>query len=128
MSQPEPPHPIEGLWQPVRAELDGVEAPGMVVTRTELTFRSGGYLVRFAGEIHDRGRYELTAVLSGHARLTLTGTKGENAGRIVPSIYQLAGNRLRICYGLDGVTPGAFSTGIDSRRYLVTYRRKTPAA
>ena len=118
------PHAIEGLWLPIRAELDGVEAPAMVIERTELTLRAGKYAVHFADEHHDRGRYELITVESGHARLTLTGTHGENAGRTLHAIYQLAGNRLRICYGLDGVTPETFSTRLDSQRYLVTYRRK----
>ncbi len=117
-------HPIEGLWLPVRAELDGVEAPALAIERIELTLRSGKYAVRFAGEHHDRGHYELINVESGHARLTLTSQHGENAGRIFASIYQLLGNRMRICYGLDGITPDAFATKLDSQRYLVTYRRK----
>ncbi len=118
------PHAIEGLWLPVRAELDGVEAPALVLERTEFTLRAGTYAVRFAAEHHDRGRYELISVESGHARLTLTGTHGENAGRTLHAIYQLVGNRLRICYGLNGVPPDTFSTRVDSARYLVSYRRK----
>lgn len=119
-------HPIEGVWLPVKAELDGVSAPELVITRTELVVGAGTYKVHFAGEIHDRGRYEFVtgAAEETHLRLTLTSTHRENKGRVLASIYQLVGNRLRICYGLDGVTPAAFSTGVDSRRYLVTYRRK----
>lgn len=120
------PHPIEGVWLPVKAELDGVAAPDMVINRTELTFRNGSYKVVFAGEIHDRGRYEFVALAEAEStlRLTLTSTHLENKGRVLASIYQLAGNRLRICYGLDGVTPQAFATALDSQRYLVTYRRR----
>ncbi len=118
------PHAIEGLWLPVRAELDGVEAPVLVLERTEFTLHAGTYAVRFADEHHDRGHYELIAMDSGHARLILTGTHGVNAGRTLPAIYQLVGNRLRICYGLNGVTPGTFSTCLDSACYLVSYRRK----
>jgi len=123
-SESSAPHALEGLWLPVRAELDGVEAPVMALERIELTLRAGAYAVHFAGEHHDRGHYELINVESGHARLTLTSKHGENAGRIFASIYQLAGNRLRICYGLDGITPDAFATKLDSQRYLVSYRRK----
>ena len=117
-------HPIEGLWLTVRAELDGVEAPALAIERIELSLRAGKYDVRFAGENHDRGHYELVTVEHGHARFTLTSRHGENTGRVFSSIYQLAGNRLRICYGLDGVTPTAFATAPDSHRYLVTYRRQ----
>ena len=121
-------HPIEGVWLPVKAEFDGVAAPELVVARTEFTVSAGAYKVRFAGEIHDHGRYELasTAEEETHLRIILTSTHRETHGRILASIYQLTGNRLRICYGLDGVTPDAFATMLDSRRYLVTYRRSSP--
>ncbi len=120
-------HPIEGVWLPVKAELDGTAAPELVVSRTEFIVISGTYKVRFAGEIHDHGRYELatTAEKETHPRIILTSTHRETSGRTLASIYQLVGNRLRICYGLDGVTPDTFATAIDSRRYLVTYRRQS---
>jgi hypothetical protein len=39
-------------------------------------------------------------------------------------LYQLAGDRLRVCYGLDGVTPDAMATRARDQRYLATYARK----
>ena len=119
-------HPIEGVWLPVKAELDGVAAPELVITRTEFMISAGTYKVRFAGQIHDHGRYELASTAKEETlpRIVLTSTHRDTGGRILASIYQLAGNRLRICYGLDGITPTAFATAIDSRRYLVTYRRQ----
>lgn len=113
---------LQGTWRPVRAELDGEAAPDLALERMELVLRSDAYSVSFAGAIHDRGVFAHTATT-----LTLTAQQGANDGRIIPAIYQLAGDRLRICYGLDGVLPLAFATQAGSQRYLVTYRRHTVA-
>ena len=107
-----------GTWRPVRAELDGQEAPAMALERMELVLSEATYAVRFAGEVHDRGTLRITATT-----LTLNGEHGANDGRVIPAIYQLAGDRLRVCYGLDGTVPAAFQTGANRQRYLVTYRR-----
>jgi hypothetical protein len=52
------------------------------------------------------------------------GARGVNAGRTIPSIFQLTGDRLRICFGLDGKTPATFVSARGSDHYLVTYRRQ----
>ena len=111
---------LPGTWRPVRAELDGQEAPSMAIERMELVLTAESYTVSFAGTIHDRGAVKFT-----DSSLTLTGQLGANDGRDIPAIYQLVGDRLRICYGLDGTTPAEFKTGANSQRYLVTYRRLT---
>jgi uncharacterized protein (TIGR03067 family) len=116
--------PLEGRWQPLRAEFAGVPAPAEVLEKTEFELRAGHYTVRFDGEVADQGSYAHDRFASG--ALILTGLKGTNAGRTIPAIYQLAGDRLRICYGMDGQSPDAFATTPGSQRYLVTYRRKTP--
>lgn len=115
--------PLDGHWRMVRAELDGESAPDLVVQRTELTFEQGTYVVRFDAQISDRGTFELSANLETKT-LILHGQSGPNAGRTLPCIYQLAGDRLRICYGLDGIAPTGFTTGPRQQRYLATYRRK----
>lgn len=115
--------PLDGRWQMVRAELDGEAAPELVAQRTELTFEQGAYVVHFDARIADRGTFELSATLEAKT-LILRGRSGPNAGRTIPCIYQLVGDRLRICYGLDGIAPTAFATAARQQRYLATYRRK----
>ena len=113
---------LHGNWRPVRAELDGQEAPSMALERMELIINENTYTVLFAGDVHDRGVLSVTATT-----LTLTGQHEANDGRVIPAIYQLMGERLRLCYGLNGVVPAEFKTEANSQRYLVTYRR-LPAA
>lgn len=115
--------PIDGEWLPFQAELAGENPPGLVLARTEVAFRAGRYTVRFDREIADQGSF-VTGANTPHATLTLTGIKGHNAGRTIPAIYQVRGDRLRICYGLDGTLPLSFAAGVGTRFYLVTYRRK----
>jgi len=117
---------LAGTWEMIHAEFAGEKAPEFVVLKTEVAFTAVDYVVRFAGETADRGTYTLDLACTPHA-LTLTGVEGPNAGRTIPCLFQLAGDRLRVCYGLDGVVPAVFTTAAGTQRYLATYRRKTPA-
>lgn len=113
---------LQGIWHPIRAELDGEMAPDMALVKMQVTLRGGDYLVEFGGEAADQGSYTITDTAE-HLVLVLRGVKGHNAGREIPAIAQLRGDRLRVCYGLNGVLPTAFATAVGASRYLVTYRR-----
>jgi uncharacterized protein (TIGR03067 family) len=110
---------LAGTWEMIRAEHGGADAPDLLALRVELELTADTYVVRFAGKVADRGNYTLAA-----SALTLTGTEGPNQGRTIPCIFQLVGDRLRVCYGLDGTAPTAFATTAGSPHYLATYRRK----
>jgi uncharacterized protein (TIGR03067 family) len=114
---------LEGCWQLLRAELAGEAAPSIVSAKTELRLTADTYEVWFEGRIVDRGRYEADDTAPVRT-LVLHGLHGTNAGRMIPCLYQLAGDRLRVCYGLDGVTPDAMITRAGDQRYLATYARK----
>ena len=111
---------LEGRWQPVYAELDGKEAPKLMLDKMEIELTGGEYAVRFGGVTADQGTYTLDA--EGH--LTLAGMIGPNAGKSIPAIYKFAGDTLSICYGLGGTRPKKFDTRGDQQLYLVNYQRK----
>ena len=113
---------LEGTWQPVYAELDGKEAPKLMLDKMEIELTGGKYAVRFGGVTADQGTYTVEA----EGQLTLAGMIGPNAGRAIPSIFKFAGNTLSICYGLGGTRPKLFSTQDDEQLYLVNYQRKDP--
>jgi uncharacterized protein (TIGR03067 family) len=113
---------LHGRWQMIRAELSGEIAPELVAQRTILEITGPRYAVRFDGKVVDSGSCDIPD--SAAAReFVLRGERGPNAGRIVRCIYQLVGDRLRVCYGLDAVTPTGFTTATGEARYLATYRR-----
>ena len=111
---------LEGCWQPVYAELDGEEAPKMMLDKMEIELAGGEYAVRFGGMTADQGTYKIET--EGH--LTLAGMIGPNAGRTIPGIFKFAGDTLSICYGLGGARPQKFSTQSGGQLYLVNYTRK----
>lgn len=114
---------LHGIWEMVRAESDGEPSNDLLALRVELHLTASTYHVHFAGELADQGTY--TRAPDGpHATLILLGAKGPNSGRTIPCIYQLVGDRLRVCYGLDGTTPTAFASPTGSPHYVATYRRK----
>ncbi len=107
----------------VRAEMAGDAAPELVTQKTTLELTGGEYLVRFDGNIVDRGTFETGGVLES-ATLLLRGTSGPNAGRTIPCAYQLRGDRLRVCFGMSGIAPTEFSTDATNQHYLAVYRRQ----
>ena len=123
MSATTPAAALEGIWQMVRAENGGEPSTDLLALRVELHLTAATYHVHFAGELADQGTYT-RAPADTHAALILLGAHGPNAGRTIPCIYQLVGDRLRVCYGLDGTAPTAFVTTPGSAHYLAIYRRK----
>jgi uncharacterized protein (TIGR03067 family) len=115
-------HPLHGIWEMIRAETNGEPSSDLLALRVELHLTADTYHVHFAGELADQGTYT-HGTTEPHATLILLGAKGPNAGRTIPCIYQLVGDRLRICYGLDATTPTAFATTVGSPFYVATYRR-----
>jgi len=116
------PHPIEGTWSPFKAELAGENAPDMALAKMGFVIRAGSYAFSFGGETTDEGSYTLSTS-EGFQIITLVSLRGTNAGKTIPSIYQLTGDRLRICFGLGGTTPTRFTAAAGTSHYLVSYRR-----
>ena len=80
---------LEGIWQPVYAEMDGEEAPKMLLEKMAIEFTGGEYAVRFGGVTADQGTYVVDA-----AGLTLFGMTGPNAGKTIPCLFKFVGEML----------------------------------
>lgn len=109
---------IDGWWIAIDGELGGIALPKEALTELPLRLQNGAFRLGT-----DEGRI----VLNGHVRpssLDLILTRGPNRGRIVPSIYDLNADGLRLCCDLSGVSrPETFSAPPGTRRFLVCYRR-----
>lgn len=118
------PDSIHGTWLVVKAELGGQPMPPEAAAHVELEFSAVGYAVRFGGSITDAGTYMLTPA-EPHHQITLLGRNGVNAGRTIPGLIQQHGDRLRLCFALEGDTvPSTFAAPVGTIHYLATYRRK----
>lgn len=113
---------LQGTWQMIRAELSGEAAPELVIRKTVVALTAATYEVHFGGEIVDRGTYVIGGT-EAPTTIVLHGEAGPNAGRTIPCLVQLKGDRLRVCYGLDGTLPSEMTTEPGQPRYLATYRR-----
>jgi uncharacterized protein (TIGR03067 family) len=115
---------LTGTWQVVSAELGGQPMPADAAAKVELEFTATHYTVNFGGEATDHGTFELKTN-SELNEIAMTGITGVNEGRTIPGILQLHGNRLRICFALEGsAIPREFRAPAGTLRYLATYRRK----
>jgi uncharacterized protein (TIGR03067 family) len=57
-----------------------------------------------------------------------TDTEGDDVGKVIRAIYELMGDKLRVCYALDGsARPTEFATREGSPWLLVTYQREKQA-
>lgn len=114
---------LKGDWQVLRAELGGRPMPPDAAAQVVMRFTATDYAVRFGPEVTDQGTFRIDPEVSP-ATIHLTGKTGVNAGRTIPGILQLAGNRLRICYALEGnAPPTEFNAAPGGLNYLATYRR-----
>jgi uncharacterized protein (TIGR03067 family) len=115
---------LQGSWVPVKAELGAQPMPGEVLKKITLTLTNHDYEVTITGEQPDSGTWTLDTS-SKPKGMTIVGTKGPNAGKTFPCIYDIKGDTFRVCYDLSGAKrPTEFKTAAGTKLYLVTYNRK----
>ena len=115
---------LQGSWIPVKAELGGQPLPSDVLRKITLTLTNQNYEVTITGEQSDSGTWSIDTSTKPKG-MTIVGTKGPNAGKTFPCIYDIKGNTFRICYDLSGAKrPTEFKTASGTKLYLVTYNRK----
>ncbi len=104
----------------VRASYNGDNAPELVTQRTVVEISRGAYQIRFDQNPVESGAISQDA---GARTLVLLAESGTNRGRTIRCLYQRTGDRLRICFGLDGHQPSEFTAKAGENRYLATYRK-----
>lgn len=116
---------LDGTWIPVAAELDGQPLAAESLRNMKLFLVGNKYVAR-VGIVTDQGEVKLGSGTKP-GTMDITGTGGPNEGKTIRAIYELSGDRLTVCYALDGrARPQDFRTSTDSHQYLVTYQRAYP--
>ena len=108
---------VEGTWILTSAELGGKKLPDQGLEGTKLVLKSGHYQLQI-----DEGTYKI--IPGTPAAMDIVGTNGPNKGKTLLAVYELKGDRLEICYDLEGKTrPTEFKTTTGTKQFLASYER-----
>ena len=112
---------IQGVWIPRSLEKGGRPAPKEILTSTKMKFAGDKLIADSRGK-----REEITFTLRPKRKPKeidlLVG------GRMVPGIYELRGDELKLCLNDPGQErPTEFKTAADSQQGLLVLRREKPA-
>jgi uncharacterized protein (TIGR03067 family) len=115
---------IDGTWLAKSAEMAGKKLPQKDGESITLTLNKGEY--ELVAESPDKG----TVTYNDSAdpkEMDIKGVEGPNKGKTFLAIYELSGDKLKICYDLGGKDrPTEFKTRPKTKLLLITYERKKP--
>jgi len=113
---------LQGVWRVKDSVIDGVAVPIENISNIVVTVKSNSYVVANP-DGQDSGTF--TADSSKQpSQMDIHPAEGPNAGQTILGIYELDGDRLRVCYGPAGSPrPAAFDAPAGSGRLLATYYR-----
>jgi len=111
---------LQGAWQATRIEMNGSppdESPDVVVTVTDTSYAI------LDKDKTDRGSFTIDP--SHHPRqMDIHPGTGTDSAEMVPAIYELGSDTLRVCYAPQGAKrPTSFSSD-ESGNTLIIYKRK----
>jgi uncharacterized protein (TIGR03067 family) len=113
---------MNGTWTVAEAHLAGMKLPEDFSKTVKLTLKDGAYSTE-VGDNKDEGTVKLIAGTKP-ALMEIEGTVGPNKGKKFQAIYELDGDKMRVCYALDGKTkPTEFKSTAENGMFLVTYVR-----
>jgi uncharacterized protein (TIGR03067 family) len=115
---------LNGAWVPIAANVSGQE---LVVAELRVKyFVLDGHdysIIDRSNQIVDSGEYLIDAGTSPSA-MDIVGREGPNAGRSMLAIFELQGDRLTVCYDLDGPDrPTDMEAQEDQLLLSITYER-----
>jgi uncharacterized protein (TIGR03067 family) len=114
---------VQGVWAATSAELAGQDLPAEVIKNWRLTLGDGKYVFKGA-EQPDEGTVKVHPDKKPK-EMEITGTNGPNKGKTFLCIYELTGDKMKVCYDLSGKSrPTEFKTKPETQLFLATYLRE----
>jgi uncharacterized protein (TIGR03067 family) len=113
-----------GAWAIEKATLGGKDFTG-TLKDGKLTIAAGGKYESVVGGQTDTGTFTTDEKATPKAMDIKSETDGPLKGKTVPSIYELKGDSLTVCYDLDlKARPAKFESPDKSNVLLVVYKRE----
>jgi len=115
---------LQGAWVPIAATVAGQDLKVGELRVKYLVLDAGGYsIIDRSNHVVDSGEYLVDAAASPQT-MDIVGRDGPNAGRTMLAIYELEGDRLTLCYDLDGTArPIDMQPQDDQLLLSITYAR-----
>lgn len=114
---------LEGDWECSYAIVDGKPVQEAKVQILRLTLTNKRYTTQMGPEILFDSTYTTDATQTPK-QIEMVGTEGAMRGKSALGIYELANDRLTICYTMPGKPrPTEFESTPGSGAYLVTWKR-----
>jgi uncharacterized protein (TIGR03067 family) len=119
---------IEGAWQMINADQDGVPVPEEAIRNQSIVFEKGTYEVLNKEEVVENGTFAIDASKTPHT-IDLKIEKGEGQGKTQLGIYAFEGETLKCAFALPGASqrPEKLESRPNTDIFVLSLERK-PAA
>lgn len=115
---------LDGTWVPIAADVSGQVLAVRDLRVARLVLDRGGYeIIDGSDAVVDRGDIRIDRGATPPT-MDIVGSAGPNAGRTMLAIFELDGDRLTVCYDLDGaVRPANMQPQEEQLLLSITYAR-----
>jgi uncharacterized protein (TIGR03067 family) len=115
---------LQGVWKPKEANLGDNKIDPMLLDTASVTYEGDKYTIKI-GDKGEKGSFTLDPKKSPK-QMDIFPTEGDNNGKTLLAVYELAGDKLTICYSLTPtVRPEDFEPDSNTL-LLVKYERVKP--
>lgn len=124
MSSRTSPTDLDGTWVPIAADVSGQALVVRELRVARFVLDRGGYeIIDRAEHVLDSGDYRIDCDAVPLA-MDIVGLAGPYAGRTMYAIFELDGDRLKVCYDLEsGERPQGMRAHADQLLLSITYAR-----
>lgn len=120
--KPEVAKQMRGTWQLTKGVIAGNSMPEEAVKKLKLELSDGKYKL-LGAESPDEGTWKLYLDKKPYG-MDIKGTDGPNKGKTMLCIFELDGDKLKVCYDLAGKKrPEKFESKPKTLHFLAEYKR-----
>jgi uncharacterized protein (TIGR03067 family) len=114
---------FQGAWTFESVETGGKEEPAAEFNGMTVTFEGGKYTVKKGDEVIQVGTQKLDPSKSPKT-IDVTVVEGLNKGAVMLGIYEIRGDRLKVCFDPEGKKrPTEFKSAAGAQTFVAVHKR-----
>ena len=111
-----------GAWQLQKGTVAGFDLPEPAAKALSLELTNGKYLLKGA-KAPDEGTWKIDVAKKPYA-MDIKGENGPNKGKTMLCIFELDGDKLKVCYDMAGKKrPAKFESTKENKLFLADYKK-----